>query len=172
MDDSPRSIRISMKAYHSDGFTLIELMIVVALISILSTMAIPSFQDRVIRNQIQEAFNLAEMAKDGVSEYYKETKKMPKDNKAAGLPAPEKIIGNYVTQLRVTNGTIEIILGNRINQNVLGKVVTLRPAIVKDEPRVPIAWVYAFASVPKGMTVIGQNTSTVEPRHLPVNCRY
>ncbi|MBU1172090.1 MAG: pilin [Proteobacteria bacterium] len=123
-------------------------------------------------DQLEEAFNLAEMAKAGICEYYRATKKMPKDNREAGLPVPDKIIGNYVTHVKVHNGVIEISLGNRINQNVLGKVVTVRPAIVKDDPTVPIAWVYAFASVPQGTTVLGQNTSTVDPRHLPVNCRY
>jgi type IV pilus assembly protein PilA len=147
-------------------------MIVIAIISILSTMALPSFQDRIIRKQITEAFNLAEIAKDGIEIWYKATKRMPLNNKEAGLPAPEKIIGNYVKSVSVTNGVINIRLGNRINANVDNKVVSIRPAIVKDEPVVPIAWIYAFASVPEKMTVIGENASTVLPRHLPVYCRY
>ncbi len=158
---------------ESNGFTLIELMIVISIIFILSTMALPSFQDRVIRAQVTEAFELAEIAKKGVSDYYGKRKRLPTGNLAAGLPSPEKIIGNYVTRMEVKkDGVIEILLGNRINANVKGKSVVIRPAIVKGEPKVPIAWVYAFASVPQGMTVMGQNNSTVLPRHLPVNCRY
>lgn len=88
---------------------------------------------------------------------------MPEDNTAAGLPGPEIIIGNYVARLGVNDGVIEISLGNRSKQKALGYSAS---------PCEPIAWVYAFASVPNGMAVIGQNTSTVEPRHRPVNCRY
>jgi type IV pilus assembly protein PilA len=161
-----------MKISSQKGFTLIELMIVISIIGILSTMALPSYQDRVIRKQMEEAFNLAEMAMDGVSDYYKNKGKMPKDNAEAGLPAAGKIIGNYVTGVSVKNGAVQISLGNRVNRNVKDRNVTIRPAIVKDEPRVPIAWVYAYASVPKGMTVIGENATTVPPRQLPVNCRY
>lgn len=161
-----------MKRPKESGFTLIELMIVIAIITILSTMALPSYQDRVIRSQIEEAFNLAEIAMDGVEEFYKAKKRMPVNNKAAGLPNPQMIIGNYVTGVYVNNGVVDISLGNRINKNVAGKVVTIRPAIVKGAPVVPISWVYAFASVPEGMTVLGDNGSTVQPRHLPVNCRY
>ena len=157
---------------NNSGFTLIELMIVISIITILTTMALPSYQDRVIRKQITEGFNLAEVAQDAVEGYYKAKKRLPASNKEAGLPVPEKIIGNYVTAVSVKKGVIEITLGNRVNANVAGKTVTIRPAIVKDAPVVPIAWVFAYASVPNKMTVIGENKSSVLPRHLPVNCRY
>lgn len=154
------------------GFTLIELMIVIAIIGILSTMALPSFQDRAIRAQIEEAFSLAQMVQRGVVDFYNAKKRMPANNRQAGLPAPEKIVGNYVTDIRVTDGAIDITLGNRINQHVMGKIITLRPAIVDKEPRVPIAWVGGYASVPKGMTVLGENHTSVLHRHLPVAYRF
>lgn len=157
---------------YNNGFTLIELMIVIAIIWILSTMAMPSFQDQMIRAQVKEAFNLAEIAQKGVEEYYKEKKTFPKNNAMAGLPVSEKIIGNFVSDVKVSNGVINVTLGNRINKNVLGKKISIRPAIVKDAPVVPITWVYGYASVPEGMTVIGDNASDILPRHLPVNCRF
>lgn len=157
---------------YNNGFTLIELMIVIAIIWILSTMAMPSFQDQMIRTQVKEAFNLAEIAQNGVEEYYKEKKTLPKNNAMAGLPVSEKIIGNFVSDIKVSNGVINITLGNRVNKNVFGKIISIRPAIVKDAPVVPITWVYGYATVPKGMTVIGDNASDILPRHLPVKCRF
>ena len=96
---------------------------------------------------------------------------LPSLKTSAAFP-PEKIIGNYVTSIKVTKGVIDITLGNRVNKNVKDKIISIRPAIVKDAPIVPIAWVYGYASVPEGMTVIGVNNSNILPRQLPVNCRY
>ena len=157
---------------NQKGFTLIELMIVVAIIGIMATMALPSFQERVIRNQVKEGLNLADFVKEEVEDYYKANGKMPADNTSAGLPPGEKIIGNFVTGIEVENGTINIKLGNRINKNAAGKKISVRPAIVKGAPKVPIAWVHGYASVPEGMTVIGENKSDILKRLLPMNCRY
>ncbi len=164
----------SMNRKRGDqGFTLIELMIVIAIMGVLSTIAVPSYQDRVIRAQMEEAFNMAEFATKGVEEYYKATQKLPSDNAEAGLPPKEKILGNYVAGLEIAQGgVINISLGNRGNKNINGKTVSLRPAVVADAPAVPIAWVSGYASVPKGMTVQGENKTDVMLRHLPMNCRY
>ncbi|MGD2272274.1 MAG: pilin [Desulfobacterales bacterium] len=154
------------------GFTLIELMIVISILGILATMAMPSFQDRIIRTQMKEAFNLGEIAKKAVEDYYDARGTLPQSNAAAGLPQPDKIIGNCVRPVRVIDGAIDITLGNRINKNVDGKTVTVRPAIVEGTPVVPIAWVHGYASVPQGMAAMGTNNTNVLPRHLPVYCRY
>jgi len=154
------------------GFTLIELMIVISIIGILATMAVPSFQDRVIRAQVQEALSLSAMAEEEIQVYYKRRGKLPKDNAAAGLPAPEVIVGNYVTALTVESGVVHITLGNRVNRHIMGKTISVRPALVAASTKVPIAWVKGYAPVPGGMTVKGGNRTDILPRHLPFACRY
>jgi type IV pilus assembly protein PilA len=155
-----------------NGFTLIELMIVIAIIGILTLMAMPSYQNRIIQSQIEEALQLSKIAQTAISDYYKKTERFPENNRKAGLPQPNKIIGNYVQELEVINGTINIVLGNRVNKYVLGKRLTIRPAVVSDEKIVPIAWVCGNASSPQGMDVIGKNATDLESYHLPLDCRY
>jgi type IV pilus assembly protein PilA len=158
-----------MKAIR--GFTLIELMIVIAIIGIMSTLAVPSYQDRVIRAQVSEGINLSQFAKDSVQAYFARNRQMPKDNVAAGLPPQDKIIGSYVTGISVSEGAISIVFGNRSNRNLSGQKLTLRPAIVDGVPVVPISWVCGNAGVPQKMKVLGKNATTLPGPHLPIDCR-
>lgn len=155
----------------SRGFTLIELMIVIAIIGILATMAMPTFQDRVIRSQVAEAMNLAEFARQGVAAYYARARRMPRDNAEAGLPPGDKIMGNYVTDVSVKDGVIVITFGNRSNAHIEGKKLALRPAVVEGHPAVPIAWVCGNAPAPGKMKVAGSNATTLPGPHLPIDCR-
>ena len=152
------------------GFTLIELMIVIAIIAILSTLALPSFQDRVIKAQVSEGVALAEFVKQGVSSYYSRNKQMPKDNAAAALPPADKIMGNYVAAIKVNQGSITITYGSRANSHLAGKKLTLRPAVVEGYPAVPIAWVCGRASAPGKMKVQGGNETDLPVPHLPLDC--
>lgn len=153
------------------GFTLIELMIVVAIISILATMAMPSYMDRVIQNQVKEGLALSEFAKLAVAETYSKTKAFPRDNTAAGLPPADRIVGNYVNELKVTQGVITITYGNQSNSYLVGKKLSLRPAIVDGFPQVPIAWVCGLATVPEKMAARGDNETDIPLPHLPIDCR-
>lgn len=153
------------------GFTLIELLIVISILTILSTMALPSYQDRVIRTQVAEAMQVAAVAQDAVQEYYARKGRLPNGNAEAGLPEAEMFKGNFVTSVEVSGGAVTLTLGNRVNKNIEGKHLTMRPAIVKS-PKVPIAWVCGYASVPGGMSAAEGNMSDLDPRHVPVNCRY
>lgn len=154
------------------GFTLIELLIVISMISILTTMALPSFQDQVIRSQVKEALALSGFVRESIEGFYAAKHRLPNDNHEAGVPDAKKIIGNFVESIRVERGNIHITLGNRINKNAAGKVLTLRPALVPGESMVPLAWVYGYATVPDGMSVSDDNRTTIAPQFLPVNCRY
>lgn len=154
------------------GFTLIELLIVVAMITILATMAVPSYQDRVIRTQVAQALTVAEVVKKDVEDFYKVKGRLPRNNSEAGLPKAEKFVGNFVKSIQIRDGAIDITFGNRVNRNVAEKVLTLRPAVVTDAPVVPIAWVCGYATTPHGMTIQSQNNTSILLRHVPVDCRY
>ena len=153
------------------GFTLIELMIVVGIIAILSTLALPTYQDRVIRAQVSEGIGLAEFVQQTVSAYYKKTRRMPKDNAEAGLPDANLIVGNYVSGIALTEGVVTITFGNRSNRHLSGKRLVIRPAVVEGYPVVPIAWVCGNASVPERMKVFGEKATTLPGPHLPIDCR-
>lgn len=98
------------------GFTLIELMIVVAIIGILAAIAIPAYQDYTIRAQVSEGLNLASGAKAAVSEFYMDSGVLAATNAIAGLEAPGAIQGNYVDQVTVLNGVITVRYSNTLPQ--------------------------------------------------------
>lgn len=95
-----------MKAQLQKGFTLIELMIVVAIIGILAAIALPAYQDYMGRSQMTEAMTLASGAKTSVAEFYSNKGHFPTDNTSAGLAAETDIKGKYVAQVLVESGKI------------------------------------------------------------------
>jgi type IV pilus assembly protein PilA len=156
---------------HTRGFTLLEMMVVIGVVAILALMAIPTYQDKFIRDQIAEALPLADIAKPPVVLSWAVLQTFPADNAAAALPIAEKIVNNYIKSVAIQNGAINITFGNKANNVILGKVLTLRPAVVEDAPVVPVTWVCGYATAPEKMTIKGENKTNIPPGYLPIRCR-
>ncbi|ENW2975026.1 pilin, partial [Neisseria gonorrhoeae] len=108
------------------GFTLIELMIVIAIVGILAAVALPAYQDYTARAQVSEAILLAEGQKSAVTEYYLNHGEWPKDNASAGVASASKIIGKYVKEVKVENGVVTAQMASTgVNKEIQGKRLSL-----------------------------------------------
>ncbi len=138
------------------GFTLIELMIVVAIIGILAAIAIPAYQDYTIRAQVSEGLNLSGGAKAAVTEYFQDRGILPADNSTAGLELAANIQGKYVLQVTVTAGVIDVQYGKSAHATISGMAIQLTPDTTSAGS---VQWICDSAA------------TEIADKHLPAACR-
>jgi type IV pilus assembly protein PilA len=107
------------------GFTLIELMIVVAIIGIIAMIAIPAYQTYLIRSQVAEGLGIVGPVKIALAEYWEEQGAFPADNNVAALEPPASYSGSYVESLTVNGADITILYGNRANAQINGQTISV-----------------------------------------------
>jgi type IV pilus assembly protein PilA len=154
------------------GFTLIELMIVVAIIGILAAIAIPAYQDYLIRSQVTEGMSMAAAAKASVSEYYANKGSWPADNSAAGLGVASQIQGKYVSALTVSGGGITVDFGNEANAVLDPAQLGLTPGASQNGD---VIWRCGNSDDPSGWgsaaSATSGNTTSLPGKYLPSSCR-
>ncbi|HEZ6796811.1 TPA: pilin [Neisseria meningitidis] len=157
------------------GFTLIELMIVIAIVGILAAVALPAYQDYTARAQVSEAILLAEGQKSAVTEYYLNHGTWPSDNSAAGVASSSTIKGKYVEKVEVKNGVITAEMkSSGVNNEIKGKKLSLwakrQAGSVKWFCGQPVTRAANAKDDVTADTTTNTNTK-IDTKHLPSTCR-
>ncbi|HEZ6092421.1 TPA: pilin [Neisseria meningitidis] len=157
------------------GFTLIELMIVIAIVGILAAVALPAYQDYTARAQVSEAILLAEGQKSAVTEYYLNHGEWPSDNSAAGVASSSTIKGKYVEKVEVKNGVITAEMkSSGVNKEIQGKKLSLwakrQNGSVKWFCGQPVTR-NDTATATDVAAANGKTDDKINTKHLPSTCR-
>ncbi|HEZ6694779.1 TPA: pilin [Neisseria meningitidis] len=156
------------------GFTLIELMIVIAIVGILAAVALPAYQDYTARAQVSEAILLAEGQKSAVTEYYLNHGEWPANNSSAGVAtSASDIKGKYVQSVEVKNGVVTAtMLSSNVNNEIKGKKLSLWAKRQDGSVKWFCGQPVERADTAKDDDVTADSgNEKIDTKHLPSTCR-
>jgi len=154
------------------GFTLIELMIVIAIIGILAAIAIPAYQNYTIRAQVTEGLSLADDFKTAVAEYFQNNGTWPTgwapNPTALQIPMQGAATGKYVSAIAVNAGNVTVTYGTaNVNAKIKNNTLTINAGT---DLNGDVVWVCGGSVVPAGVTLVGIGATSVPAAFLPSNC--
>ena len=167
--------RLGGRRRGESGFTLIELMFVVAIIGVLAAIAIPQYQDYLTRSKFSEGFMASSTAREAVTHYYAYHGRLPADNRAAGLPPAEETGTTHLSRLEVINGAVLLVFRPDVfGSNWSGgeASIGLNPVVTSGTtPGMSLSWVCGYSEPAEGMEYLTQVETTVPARFLTPSCR-
>jgi len=140
------------------GFTLIELMIVIAIIGILAAIAIPAYQDYTVRSQVTEGLSLMAAGKSAVSEFWSDKGRFPGNNTSAGMATASDIAGKYVGSVSTSSGVISATFSSTSPQQANSVIDTQSILLSATTSAGSIKWQC-------------KGDGTISPKYLPSSCR-
>jgi len=144
---------VGWKLHRHAGFTLIELMLIVAIIAILAAIAIPAYNDFTVRSKLSEGITLASTAQLAMAEYYLVAGSWPPDNATAGLSEASDLSGEYVASITLVENEIQVLFKADAGEGLADKTLIL------------------LAQASKGSIQWQCSSPTIDAKFLPPNCR-
>ena len=162
-----------VKQQHNQGFTLIELMIVMAIIGILASLAVSAYQTYTVRAQIAEGLNFATGAKVPIVDAYTNGGVAPANRAASGMtPLATDSRGSYVASVEIVDGRIDVTFGGPMaHQDIIGQTLSVTPYETIGNS---VIWRCGNALAPAGNLLDGgaaHQAPSIDLRYLPSNCR-